>query len=188
MTVKIGWSAFARDRYRPGLGRSYFTGGAEELIDLIRAHWSERRPGAGRDDLDEVVIVPLPPERFACGTVTVGEDTPLEARLVRRQAGEDPYIETRARAEAPPARHAAVVLYSAQTLLKNDGVRSGDFDWEIVAIQASVEADEPMRPLTMARNFLAKPGGTPCQYTPRQFAEAVYYWSCRCGILPEEKD
>jgi len=183
---KLGWSAFARERYRPGLGRSSFRGSDEELLALAREHWGERRPGAGRSDLEQVVLVPVPPERFVCGTVRVEEGMPLAAALSRRQPHEDPYIEVFAHGAAPPARFAELVFYSAATLLENGGERSGDFDWELVAIQASETAQEPMRPLTMARNFLAKPGGTPCDYSAREFAEAIYYWSCRCGILPEE--
>jgi hypothetical protein len=184
MSPRIGLSRFARERHRPGMGRSTFQGAEDELIALAAARWHERRPGIGRKDTEKVVVIPVPPERFACATVLVGEDTPLEARLARRQPHEDPYIEVRAAAPAPRARYAALVLYSAATLLENGGERSGDFDWEIVSIQASIEADEPMHPLTMARNFLAKPGGTPCDYTARQFAEAIDYWSRRCGILP----
>ena len=78
------------------------------------------------------------------------------------------------------------MLYSAAALTENEGKRSGDFDWEIVAIIASPVETEPMNPLTMARNFLEKPGGTFCEYTAREFAEAVYYWSCRAGLEPEE--
>ena len=38
----------------------------------------------------------------------------------------------------------------------------------------------------MARHMLAKPGGTPCDYTAEQFAEAVWYWRARAGIrLPD---
>jgi hypothetical protein len=43
-----------------------------------------------------------------------------------------------------------------------------------------------MDPLTMARNMLAKPGGTPCDYTAEQFAEAVWYWSRRAAARPRE--
>ncbi len=182
----IGLSRFARERYRPGSGRSHFTGSDEELIALVREHWESRAPGAGRDDLEKVVIVPLPPERFTCGTVSVDEDTPLRAAFTRRQAHEEGYIEVRADARPEPARHAAVVLYSAATLLENDGEQSGDFDWEVVSIQAGPRADEPMRPLTMARNYLRRPGGTPCDYSARGFAEAILYWSARCGALREE--
>ncbi len=175
----IGWSDFARDRYPRGGGRTYFDGDPAELLDLIRDRWDLRTPGSGRDGLDEVVIVPLPPERFVCGTIRVGPETALHAEFHRRQPHEDGYVRITAEGPREPARHAGVVLYSAETLLENGGERSGDCDWEIVCLLASPDPDEPMDPLTMARNMLAKPGGTPCEYTARQFAEAVWYWSSR---------
>ncbi len=178
----LGWSDFALGRHLPGGGRAYFEGTPEELLELVRAHWDERRPGAGRADLTEVVLVPVPPDRFVCATVLVTPETPLHARFERRQPGEDGFLRVTAEGAPEEARFAAVVLYSAETLLANDGVRSGDFDWEVVCLLASSIRDEPMNPLTMARNLLARPGGTPCSYTASQFAEAVYYWSQRANL------
>lgn len=178
----MGWSEFARGRYVRGRGHAWFDGSEEELLDLVRRHWRDRRPGDGRMDLEQVVVVPVPADRFRGATVRVDETTPLSARLVRRQPHEDPYMEILADAPAEPVGHAAVVLYSAATLLENGGARSSDADWEVVCLLASPEATEPMDPLTMARNMLAKPGGTPCDYTARQFAEAVWYWSARAKI------
>ena len=178
----IGWSDFAADRYRPGTSHSHFLGTDAELVELVRAHWVARRPGEGRDGLDQVVVVPLPPERFVCATVRVGENTPLHARFTRRRDHEDGYVEFSAEGPREPARHAAVVLYGAETLLENGGARSTDCDWEIVCVTASPTADEPMDPLTMARNMLARAGGTPCRYTAEQFAEAVWYWRDRVKI------
>ena len=187
--LKIGWSDFARARNRPGGSHSWFRGGDEELLGLIRENWGRRQPGAGREDLDKVVLVPLPPERLVCSSVLVDEDTPLEARFERRQEGEDGHLRVLARGPREAARHAFAVLYSAETLRENEGQRSGDFDWEIVALIASPVDEEPMNPLTMARNFLEKPGGTFCDYTAREFAEAVYYWSRRASAAEsEEKD
>ena len=185
-TPIIGWSDFARGRCRPGQGRSFFRGSEEELVTLLGKHWDKRRPGAGREDLDKVVLVPCPPEQFACATVLVGRRTKLSARLENRQAGEAPHIRVTASGEPEPAKFVNVVLYSAAALEENDGTRSGDFDWEIVAIVASPVEDEPMNPLTMARNTLEKPGGTYCEYTAREFADAVYYWSRRAGLEPED--
>ena len=71
MSPSIGWSRFAAERYLPGLGRSYYMGSPEALVALIREHWRERRPGAGRSDLSQVVVVPLPPADFVCPTVVV---------------------------------------------------------------------------------------------------------------------
>lgn len=175
----LGWSDFARERYRPGDPGSRFAGTESELLDLVRAAWDARRPGSGRSDLERVVVVPVPPDRFRCDTVLVDEDTPLTAQLTLRAPGEDPYVEVRASGPCEPALHAAVVLYSAATLLENGGARTTDADWEVVALIASPVADEPMDPLTMARNQLEKTGGTPCRYTSEQYAEAVWYWSRR---------
>jgi hypothetical protein len=176
---RLGWSAFARERYVRGRGHVWYEGSREELLDLVRARWTARRPGRGRADLSEVVVVDVPPDGFHGSTVLVEEDTPLSAWLVRRAPGEDPYVEVRAAGPREEVRCARIVLYSAATIQENGGRRSGDFDWEVVALLASPVADEPMDPLTMARNMLARPGGTPCTYTAEEFAEAVWYWSRR---------
>lgn len=180
----LGWSDFARGRYVRGRGHAWFDGDEGELLDLVRARWADRRPGDGRTDLDKVVVVPVPPERFRGATVRVDEATPLDARLVRRQPHEEPYVEVLADADPEPVRHAAVVLYSAAALLENGGERSGTADWEVVCLIAAPVDPEPMDPLTMARNMLAKPGGTPCDYTAEQFAEAVWYWAARAKLRP----
>lgn len=182
----IGWSGFARGRYRPGAAHSHFLGSEAVLVDLVAAHWDARRPGAGRTGLDEVVVVPVPPDGFVGSTVRVDESTRLSAGFSRRARGEDGFVEVRADGPREPVRHAAVVLYAAATLLENDGVRSTDCDWEIVCVIASPIPDEPLDPLTMARNMLAKPGGTPCDYTAAEFAEAVWYWSGRARIADPE--
>jgi hypothetical protein len=175
----FGWSEFARRRHVAGGAHVWFEGSPEEVLDLVRAHWELRRPGTGREDLEAVVVVPVPPDRFVANTVLATDDTPLFATLERRQPHEDPYVRVTAEGPREPARFAAVVLYSAATLLENDGARSGEFDWEIVSLQAGAIADEPMHPVTMARNFLGKPGGTFAPYSAQQFAEAIWYWSRR---------
>jgi hypothetical protein len=175
----LGWSDFARRRYVRGSGRTYYEGTEEELLDLVRTNWARRRPGQGRAGLDEVVVVPVAPERFVGATVLVDETTPLSAALVRRGPEEEPYVEVRAGGPREEVRFASVVLYSAATLELNGGRRSGDSDWEVVALLAAAVEEEPMDPLTMARNLLAEAGGTPCEYTARQFAESVWYWARR---------
>jgi hypothetical protein len=186
--MSIGWSDFARRRHVPGGTHAWFAGTFEELLDLVREHWDRRGPGAGRTGLDEVVVVPVPAARFVGSTVLVKDDTPLFAALDRRQPHEEPYIRVTADGPREPALHAAVVLYSAATLLENGGTRTGEYDWEVVSLQASAVADEPMHPVTMARNFLAKPGGTFAPYTAQQFAEAVWYWSRRAAAQDSTKD
>jgi hypothetical protein len=180
--LKLGWSEFARGRHTPGGSRPWFRGTEKELLELVWQAWPRRRPGAGRDDLDQVVVVPVAADRFMGATVRVTEATILHAEFTRRQEHEEGYVRVTGAGEPEPVRHAAVVLYSAAALLANDGARSGDFDWEVVCLLATGVEDEPMHPLTMARNMLAKPGGTPCSYTAEQFAEAVWYWSGRVAV------
>jgi hypothetical protein len=177
----LGWSDFARRRHVPGGDHAWFAGTPEELLDLVREHWDDRRPGVGREDLEAVVVVPVPPARFVTDTVQVTDDTPLFAELVRRQPHEDPYVRVTAEGPREPAHFAAVLLYSAATLLENGGTRSGDFAWEVVSVQASALADEPMHPVTMARNYLQMSGGTFAPYSAQQFAEAIWYWSRRAA-------
>lgn len=175
----IAWSDFARARHAAPGPHVWYDGTQDELLDLVRAHWAERRPGAGRHGLDQVVIVPVPPAGFHATTILADETTPLQARLERRQPGEDPVIRVSAAGDPPPPRHAAVVLYSAATLRQNGGARSSDAAWEIVCLLAGPVADEPMDPVTMARNFLQKPGGTFASYSAQDFAEAIWYWRRR---------
>ncbi|HPF71576.1 MAG TPA: DUF3228 family protein [Candidatus Krumholzibacteria bacterium] len=184
----LGWSDFARGRCVPGGSHTWFAGSEAALLERVRRAWDYRRPGQGRTDLEQVVVVPVDPEGFVSSTVLVDEGTVLQAELVRRRPGEEPFVRVLAAGPREPVHHAAVVLYSAAALLENGGRRSGDFDWEVVALVAGPLEHEPMDPLTMARNMLAKPGGTPCTYTAQEFAEAVWHWACRAAALPEPKD
>jgi hypothetical protein len=82
-----------------------------------------------------------------------------------------------------PAKRVDVVCYSAEALLENNGTRTHlDCNWEIVCLLASTGEKEPMLPLAMARNYLEMPGGTKGEYTAKEFAEAIYYWSSKRGV------
>ena len=118
---------------------------------------------------------------------------PVQARVVQRQDGEDPYLETSvstfvARSlgwEPTPAKRVEIVCYSAEASEENDGHRTTDCEWEIVTILArpTLEAEtEPMLPSAMARNFLEKPGGTKGEYSAQEFAEAIYFHHSKKGI------
>ncbi|PID81290.1 hypothetical protein CSB20_03620 [bacterium DOLZORAL124_64_63] len=178
-TLKLGWSDFAAARHRPHGKHTWYEGSHAQLLDLVRKNWAARKPGAGRHDLSQVVVVPVPPAGFVGNTVKVDENTVLHAHLDCRQAGEDAFIRVTAEGRREAPRFASVVLYSRATLQENGGACSGDYDWEVVCLLAGQDETEPMDPLTMARNFLEKPGGTYASYTAQQFAEAIYYWSGR---------
>ena len=193
--MKIGISAFAA-KNMPDLEAQ------EKLISQINSAWEKRKPGAGRDNLDKVVLVPIPTAGYFDRSVGITEDMLLEAWPTRREEGEDLYVAVRAVGYKPtglrwllwkiglaspkpielePAQSVKAVLYSADTLLENNGKRTGDFDWEVVAVVSGAD-HEPMEPVTMARNYLGKPGGTPAPYTIEQTMNSIYHWSGRAKV------
>lgn len=182
--LSIAWSNFALKQNEKG-HHSQFVSKPELLLELVEKHWDNRVPGKGRSDLEQVVVVPIVESNlekmFTCPFVDIKDASYLHAKRVRRQPDEDPYIEVHARkarkGKTLPVKFAKIVLYSAETLLENGGTRSTDKDWEIVAILAGPWDNEPMSPLTMARNFLQKSGGTFAPYTAEEFAHSIYFWS-----------
>jgi hypothetical protein len=126
---------------------------------------------------DKVCVVPVKADGFHCAFVRLEDACNLEAEISQRREGEDSFVQVNAHGPAIDAKFAKIVLYSAQTLIDEGEERSGDFDWEIISIIASPVEDEPMMPLTMARNQLGKEGGSQREYTSEQWALAVWYWS-----------
>jgi hypothetical protein len=191
--VKIGISTFAQKNIPE----------PEKLIRKIRANWSKREKGAGRIDHSQVVLVPIPNDGYYVRSVAISDDYLYEAFFTKRAEGEDPFIGVAATGLKPrglrwllwklglvkplpiprePAKFVKAVCYSAATIAENNGTRSGDFDWEVVAVITSSVDDEPMEPLTMARNYLQKSGGTYAPYSTTQIAESIYHWSQRVSV------
>lgn len=182
----IGWSEFARKNSAAGTGNSYSSLTEEQIVMLVKANWGERTPGAGEDNLNRKVLVPVPSFGFLCPPrAKLVPGLPIKAEVFVRQEGEDPYVQTYVTTEdaikfgaliETPAKVVEIVCYSAEALLENGGTRSTHCDWEIITLLCGLRR-EPMTPLTMARNFLEKTGGTKGIYTAREFANAIWYWS-----------
>ena len=203
----IAFSSFARLNSVPGRGNSYTILTEDQLVELIQASWDLRKPGMGVTTLDRKVVVPVLAEAsverfglapgtpfFRCSYALLQPNMPLKAEVTQRagQTQEDFHVQTylsssdAARLGFLPeeAKYVKIVCYSKEALLENDGERSSNADFEIVAILASPVENEPMHCLTMARNQLKLPGGTFSEYTGVQYAEAAAYWSKRIKILP----
>lgn len=178
----IGWSNFALGRHKLGEGLSFFTLTHDEVVKRVKDQWEHRQPGLGETGLDRKVVVPIDPTGFFTSVVALRDDLPLQAQVTRRQEGEDLYVEIFVETSdaeklgitPEPAKFCSIVCYSVEALLENKGTRTTDDEWEIVAVLASNVETEPMPPLTMARNFLEKTGGTKSVYTALEFAEAIY--------------
>jgi Protein of unknown function (DUF3228) len=177
----IGWSEFARHRHQEGMGLSYFVGEDKALLQMICDNWDQREIGDGVTSVDDVCVVPITSnldiQKFICTSVPVQKDMNLTAKVTRRQPEESYFIKVESEDNPAVTKFVRIVLYAAHELLKNNGKRSGDCDWEIVCIIASPVEKEPMHSLAMARNMLSKPGGTPREYTAQEFAESIWYWS-----------
>lgn len=181
-TVAI--SDFARGRHTPGSGLSYYDGPMDDVLKLVKQNWDKREPGAGRQNLNEVVVVPVPPAKFFTTTVPVEEDTTLKANFGRRRSHEEPYLSVMSEGEAIPASFAKVVLYSKETLAENRE-QSGDSDWELVSLLASPVENEPMNPVTMMRNMKGKPGGSQVNYSTDELLDAIEFWSKHTKVKPK---
>jgi len=152
---------------------SHYEGTWEALVALVGANFSRANPGYK----EGVLLVPLPPEGFWSSTVPVTPETELRAVFQARREGEAKYLSVRARGGKSQARFVFAVLYSKAVL---GAEATTEAEWEVVSINArETEDEEPMDPMTMARNFLELPGGTKGDFTAEQFARSIVYWSCR---------
>ena len=192
MIPTIGVSNFAAQRHFEKNGYTHTSLSPEQLSKLVQDHWHTRIPGAGEIDCSRKTLVSVP----ACDEngdlifftpyALLVSGMEFRGFATRRQLGEDLYQEIEVVNGdlyfTEEVKFVKIVLYSKEALLENDGKRTTDCDFEIVAIIASPVEKELMFPLTMARNYLQKAGGTKSVYTADEFAEAIYYWSQRVKV------
>ncbi|MBT4783775.1 MAG: DUF3228 family protein [Candidatus Marinimicrobia bacterium] len=115
---------------------------------------------------------------FICPYVKIDANTELVSKMVTRQKGEIPYIQTRAKSGTPlKAAYIEYILYRHDVLLENNE-HSTNIDWELISIHAIPEGIKkmPMGPVTMMRNQLELPGGTKARYSSEEWAESVKFW------------
>lgn len=173
--TKIGVNNFVL-RQTPEAPYSHYDGPWEEVVSMVVVYFGRAKPGYKPG----VLLVPLPPDRFFSSTILITPETELRAVLQARRDFEAKYVSVRAKGGKSPAKFVFVVLYSKEVL----GVEATtDAEWEIISINArETEEEEPMDPMTMARNFLELPGGTKGDFTADQFAKSIVYWSARALI------
>jgi hypothetical protein len=189
----IGISDFALDRHFDKKGFTYTTLTPDQLSKLIKDNWNNQQPGTGEINCTRKLLVSVPPKNdkgeviFFTPYALLKEGMEFRGFATRRQAGEDLYEEMKAingdLFDTEEVKFVKIVLYSKEALLENDGICTTNCDFEVVAIIASSVENEPMQPLTLARNFLEKTGGTKSIYTAQEFAESIYYWSQRVKLI-----
>lgn len=155
---------------------SHFEGSAQQVANMAKDFFARAKQGYR----DGVVLVPVPLKGFFSGVVEVSPDTELRATFGARREGETSFVSVEAvGADKLPAKHVDLVLYRRDVLLE-DGDASTECEWELVSINARpTEEPEPLTPMAMARNFLKLEGGTEGDYSAKEFADAILYWSTR---------
>lgn len=169
-------------RQTPESPYNHFDGSWDELRGLVEAAWDMRRASPNNSG---VLIVPMPPEkvhRFYTSIVEITKETPLVAEYAPRMPGEAPFVQLSAPGlSKSSARRVDIILYSHDTLAADgDAPPTREAEYYIVSINAyASEEEEPMGPMTMARNFLGMKGGTrpKIPYTAEEFARAIVYWN-----------
>jgi hypothetical protein len=156
---------------------SHYDGPIEELIKLAEARWGFAKDGY----MEGVMEVTVPSDKVYCGVVKVKPGMNLRSvcdfRPGGEERGEDAYIQTTAIGPTKlKAKFTRLAFYHRDLL---DG--TGE-EWQLVTILASLDEDEPMHPIAMARNHLGLPGGSEGTFTADQFAQSVIYWSTRTMI------
>lgn len=158
---------------------SHFNGTWSELEKLVKDNFSKAvqgyKPG--------VLLVPVPPDKFMSGVVEITPETKFSVTYAPRREGEDPYLQIAAKGgKKAHAKNVNIVLYSHDVLAENNE-NDTDADYEIISINARpTEKEEPMTPITMARNMAGLSGGTKATYTAEQFVESILYWNSRAMI------
>lgn len=155
---------------------AHFEGEDHALLELINDNFNKGKQGYR----EGVLLVPVPPRGFHTSIIPVTKNNveAVESRFEERQKGEDPYLKHVfiGRAKSP-AKSVEIVLYR-HDVLAEDNSNTTDAEWEVVSINANpTEESVPMHPVTMARNFLHKEGGTKGEFSAEDFAKAIDFWA-----------
>ena len=176
---KVGVNNFARRQIK-GSGKTYSSNLTfEEMALDAQNQMSKGKFNEGyRDGVRTVKASSVNIKSFYCPYVKIDEKTQLVSKVVRRQNGEQPYIQTRAISGTPlDAESVEYILYRNDVLAENDE-NTTNLDWELISIHAIPKGIKkmPMGPVTMMRNQKDLEGGTKAYYTSEEWADSVEFW------------
>jgi len=191
--IAMGFAA----RQTPESKFSHFDGTDEELIEIIKTAWDNRKEGYKPG----ILLVPVPPAGFLSSLVVLKEGDRLRGSYMPRKEGETPRktycLDSRKGITVPEglllteqghmpdkvmAQAVDIVLYH-RDVLAEDG-EEHEAEWLITSINASplVKAGSmPMDPATLMANHFGDSGGTATGMSPEEFEDALRksYWFWR---------
>jgi len=164
-----------------------------KVLALVREHFHEAKPGYR----DGVVLVPVPPDSFFTGLVTLREGETLVGRYEARRQFEEPrkqvWVSRPEEACQPGAgkqrcRYVDVVLYR-RDVLEEGGEDCTGCDWDVISLNGRTTDEEaPIEPWTLMANHFELDGGTATGMSPEEFEAAlrvsVLYWKDKALIAP----
>jgi hypothetical protein len=180
---------------------THYDGDFDKIQNLVWANFHLAKPGYR----EGVCLVPVPPEGFFCGLVTLKEGDQLIGEYKARRPGEEPRKTLRVRRQTPkrvvgrrvvqaegsnkvPCAAVDVVLYSREVLAEGDEERTGAA-WDVISINGRPTMEEaPIEPMTLIANHFQLDGGTATGMTPEEFEtalrESVLYWKNKAMLAP----
>ena len=175
----VGVNKFVRRQVK-GSGKTYSLSlSFEEIAKYAEKQLAKKEFYAGyRDGVIIIKVEKILIKNFVCPFVKIKKNTVLKSTLVRRQPGEDRYIQTVALNGVPlKTGNVELILYRNDVLAENNE-SSTSKKWELISINAIPEGVEklPIGPVTMMRNQLDKEGGTKAEYSSAEWAESVQFW------------
>lgn len=158
---------------------AHFRGDWSELLNLIEINLSAKELG----DKKGSWLVPMPPALFMSSVTPFFPGVQVKTEFKPRREGEEPFLDITVPGSKIVAQCAHVVVYE-HWLLGNEAETDAEF--EAIAILASpTETRTPTDPVTMARNYLERPGGTKAEYSSEEWATSILYWSQNGKVSPK---
>lgn len=139
-----------------------------------------------------VLLYPVPLfGDFRSRVTKIMSETEFVTFYKSRVPGEDPRKKTMVLVdELPLAKYLTAVLYHSK-VLDEDGDRSTDCDWEIVALLCQVDEEEPIPPSTLMANHFKADGGTATLMDPKTFETELRvsfnYWKNRAMAMTRKE-
>ena len=155
---------------------SHYDGDFEDIIKNMSLQDWELAEVVNLEDGGKIRKVKLASARnYYSSVVKIDDNTPLIATFEQRQDGEESHISIEGNGNKMPAKSVTLIFYNREALDEEVDIEG---DYFLISINASpFNEDFPMHPVTMARNQMEKKGGSKRDYTPKEWAEAVWFWS-----------
>jgi hypothetical protein len=165
----------------------------QKVLTLVKEHFHQAKPGYR----DGVVLVPVPPDHFYTGLVTLKEGDDLVGSYEARRPGEEPRKQVwvlrsgesrNAGGGKERCRYVDVVLYR-RDVLEEGGEECTGCDWDIISLNGRTTDEEaPIEPWTLMANHFELDGGTATGMSPEEFEAdlraSVLYWKDKALLAP----